>query len=183
MRAEVAGLVLSIPWFSQFDAEHVDRAGKTACFRACCAMAAAAGVKMPVSTEKRTQLASGEDAGGRIIPIPKAAGAAAVAIRNALLAGAPVIAGVNHKRGSLNRDGITDHFVLVVGMGVGADFPEVFLALDPGRALDAGTSHSAEFALEGDALVRTWPRRGRWLEMQVSMLVFPEGMQPAAGGV
>lgn len=164
-------MILRIPWLSQFDAKHVERAGPTACYRACRAMAAAVGVDFPESTESRLQVATEEDANGRAVAPSENTRGAVMAIRDALKRGVPVVVGVNYKRGSLNRDGITDHFLLVVGWSSTAEFPEVFLALDPGRQMDAGTTHNAELAVDDGQLVRTWPRRGGWLEMQVSMVV------------
>jgi hypothetical protein len=168
-------MILRIPWFSQYDAEKVERAGDAACFRACRAMAAAAGVRFPESTEKRFQVATVETPEGVALQEASTVGAAVEVLRRQLREGMPIIAGVNHRKGSPNRDGITDHFVLVVGWSSTPEMPEVFLALDPGRPLVRGTTHNTELAVDAEgALVRTWPRRGKWLEMQVSMLVLPE---------
>src|SRR5205085_1888027 len=57
-----------VPWFSQYDAEHVEKPGDTACFRTCRAMAAAANTAVPDHTRNRIQVAKGEDAHGRVIP-------------------------------------------------------------------------------------------------------------------
>ena len=170
------GGILNIPWISQFDAARVERAGPTACYRACRAMAAAANVTFPDSTEKRIQVATGEDADGRVITTTESTRVAVETLLSFTCHGVPmvpVVAGLNYKRGSLNRDGVTDHYVLVIGWGMSPDFPTVYLALDPGRALEPGATHNTELAVDGGQLVRTWPRRGRWLEMQVSMLVLP----------
>lgn len=170
------GGILNIPWISQFDAARVERAGPTACYRACRAMAAAAGFTLPESTEQRIQVATGEDADGRVITTPESTRVAVETLLSFTAHGVPmvpVVAGLNYKRGSLNRDGVTDHYVLVIGWGITRDFPTVYLALDPGRALEPGATHNTELAVDGGQLVRTWPRRGRWLEMQVSMLVTP----------
>lgn len=170
------GGVLNIPWISQFDAARVERAGPTACYRACRAMAASAGVTFPESTEQRIQVAEGEDADGRVIASPERTRVAAEALAGFTahrVPMVPVVAGLNYKRGSLNRDGVTDHYVLVIGWGTTTGFPTVYLAMDPGRALEPGMTHNTELAVDDGQLVRTWPRRGRWLEMQVSMLVLP----------
>lgn len=158
-----------VPWFSQFDAVNVERAGNTACYRACRAMCAASGVTIPVSTEKRIQVALRETEDGVAVD-PVGAAAARAHLVQELNGGRPVVAGVHYKAGSLNRDGITDHYMVLVGMEAadgGAGL--VLFGLDPGRRILEGAAHNTVLTEHQDgALVRTSPE---WPRMVVSMLV------------
>lgn len=156
-----------VPWFSQFDAVNVERAGNTACYRACRAMCAAAGVTIPESTEKRIQVALRETEEGVEVD-PVGAAAARAHLFQELNGGRPVVAGVHYKAGSLNRDGITDHYMVVVGADT-ADGVMVLFALDPGRRIMADAVHNTILTEHPDgSLVRTSPE---WPRMVVSMLV------------
>ncbi len=105
------------PWYSQFDAVHVERAGPVACFRACRAMARAIGVTVPPGTANRIQVAMSEDHLGRVVTTRDRTEEARRYIDLELDAGRPVTVGVSHKDTKYNADGITDHFVLVTGRG------------------------------------------------------------------
>lgn len=111
-------LRLQVPWLSQFDGANVDRAGDKACYRACRAMGARAGVHVPENTTDRYQVAMAEDARGRVFTTPSRTAAARGYIDRELTQGRPVAVGLSLMDASYNRDRITDHFVLVTGKGV-----------------------------------------------------------------
>ena len=110
-------LQLRVPWYSQFDHVHVERAGPVACFRACRAMAKAVGVSVPAGTGNRLQVAISESRLGQVTTTPERTAEARRYIESELAAGRPVAVGVSHKDTSYNADKITDHFVLVTGKG------------------------------------------------------------------
>jgi hypothetical protein len=141
-----AGVVLQVPWYSQYDAAHVERSGDTACFRACRAMAKAVGTRVPLGTERRIQVATGEDELGRVVTTPERTLAARDYIDGELEKRHPVAVGVSHKRGKENADHITDHFVLVFGrvMDQGG---MVYLYNDPGTRHEA-TGRAGRFRVE-----------------------------------
>jgi len=112
------GIILRVPWYSQFDSTHVEKAGNTACFRACRAMARAVGVNLPVGTARRIQVATGEDNDGRVTTTSEHTAEARSYIDSELEKRHPVAVGVSHKRANYNADGITDHFVLIYGKTV-----------------------------------------------------------------
>lgn len=166
--------MLHVPWFSQFDAEHVERAGPAACFRACRAMARAVGVVVPESTVGRIQVALAERPDGSVDVDPVAVARAREHLVQQLAADRPVVVGLNYKAGSPNRDGITDHFILVVGRSAGAGL-ERFHAHDPGFRGAGSPPGNAVLRWEGGNLVRTLPFFPRaWM----SMLVPAEGSAP-----
>jgi peptidoglycan hydrolase-like protein with peptidoglycan-binding domain len=114
--ASNGSVVLQVPWYSQFDSTHVERAGNTACFRACRAMARAVGVNIPASTDRRIQVATGEDNLGRPVTTSASTAEARAYIDSELGKRHPVAVGVSHRAGgNANADHITDHFVLVFG--------------------------------------------------------------------
>ena len=160
-------VLLRVPHYSQFDAEHVKGAGPTACYRACRAMAASVGVTVPESTVNRIQVATKELEDG--VEIDKEGAASGTAYVLAELAkGRPVVIGVHYKMGSQNRDGITDHFMLVVGVDDEVA-PMHFLANDPGRT--GGTDGYPNAVIEAQpdgSFLRVVPRYPRmWLSMVV----------------
>jgi peptidoglycan hydrolase-like protein with peptidoglycan-binding domain len=110
-----SGVVLAVPWYSQFDSVHVERSGNTACFRACRAMARAVGVLVPVGTARAIQVATGEDGAGRVLTDGARTQAARDYIDSELEKRHPVAVGVSHQVGNYNADHITDHYVLVFG--------------------------------------------------------------------
>jgi peptidoglycan hydrolase-like protein with peptidoglycan-binding domain len=108
-------ILLDVPWYSQYDSVHVESAGDTACYRTCRAMAKAVGVVVPAGTANRIQVATGEDADGQVTTTTERTGQARAYIDKELGEGRPVTVGVSHKKADYNADGITDHYVLVVG--------------------------------------------------------------------
>lgn len=108
-------LLLEVPWYSQYDSVHVESAGDTACFRACRAMARAVGVVVPAGTSNRIQVATGEDSDGHVTTTSERTTQARAYIDAELTDGHPVTVGVSHKQANYNADGITDHYVLIVG--------------------------------------------------------------------
>jgi len=173
--------MILVPYFHQWDAEHVPNAGPTACFRACRAMAAAVGTVIPESTLQRIQVAVGETADGGVVVDAAGLREALIAISAELSVGRPVVFGVNYKAGSTNRDGITDHFVLCVGRMPFLDDAEVWAVLDPGlrstplREYPGGGEApqlrwNSEWQVDPESgnLVRSSPT---WPRMELSMVV------------
>jgi peptidoglycan hydrolase-like protein with peptidoglycan-binding domain len=115
---EAAGsknILLDVPWYSQYDSVHVESAGDTACYRTCRAMAKAVGVIVPAGTSNRIQVATGEDGDGQVTTTTQGTAEARAYIDAELAEGRPVTVGVSHKKANYNADGITDHYVLIVG--------------------------------------------------------------------
>jgi peptidoglycan hydrolase-like protein with peptidoglycan-binding domain len=146
--ASNSGTVLRVPWYSQFDSTHVEKAGTTACFRACRAMARAVGVTVPVSTSRRIQVATGEDSQGRVITTPERTAEARNYIDSELVNKRPVAVGVSHKRASYNADGITDHYVLIYGRTVDRG-DVIYLYNDPATRYEA-TGRVGRFRVDGE---------------------------------
>ena len=143
-------------WVSQFDEQHVPGAGPTACFRACRVICKRLGYEMPEGTVRRWQLALGEDEHGHVTAYDPIETAAATRY---MQSGAPAIVGINYKSGSMNRDKITDHFVVLCGM-MNNDGEESFLGLNPGAELRPGYDFNVAFQLgyRADDLVRFYQR-------------------------
>ncbi len=119
-------------FIDQFDSKRVARAGKTACYRAVQSMARTAGVQVPDSTANRIQVATGEDRSGHVRTDPQRTQQARDYIDRQLDAGRPVAVGVSYKGGYQgNRDGVTDHFVLVNGRGTDAQGRQYYTYHDP----------------------------------------------------
>ncbi|MBI2376187.1 MAG: peptidoglycan-binding protein [Deltaproteobacteria bacterium] len=108
---------LKTPWFSQFDSRNVPEAGPSACYRAVRAMMNRSGTSLPPGTGNRIQVATGEDAYGRVKTSPERTLEARKYIDQQLDSGKPVAVGVSHKNANYNQDGITDHFVMITGRG------------------------------------------------------------------
>ncbi|MBI4815234.1 MAG: peptidoglycan-binding protein [Deltaproteobacteria bacterium] len=108
---------LDVPWLSQFDAKNVPDAGNTACYRAVREMMSRTGVNIAPGTQDRIQVATSEDALGRVQTDPRALAEARRYIDRQLDAGRPVAVGVSHMKAGYNADGITDHFVAITGRG------------------------------------------------------------------
>lgn len=113
--ASGSGVVLEVPWYSQYDSIHVESAGDTACYRACRAMARAVGVVIPPGTSNRIQVATAEDSKGHVTVASARVTEALAYIDGQLVKKRPVAVGVSHKNANYNADGITDHYVLVFG--------------------------------------------------------------------
>lgn len=145
-----SGTVLQVPWYSQYDSTHVERAGDTACFRACRAMARAVGVNVPAGTDRRIQVATGEDTLGRVTTTAEATTAARSYIDSELEKGHPVAAGVSHRAGaSYNADAITDHYVLIFGRTVDRG-SVIYLYNDPATRHEA-TGRAGRFRVDPDS--------------------------------
>jgi Putative peptidoglycan binding domain len=144
-----AGVVLEVPWYSQYDSKHVERAGDTACFRTCRAMARAVGTIVPPGTQNRIQVATGEDEQGHVTTTPALVAEARHYIDGQLEARHPVAVGVAHKKGGPNADGITDHFVLVFGRLDQRGGP-VYLYNDPATRNEA-TGRAGRFHLDAES--------------------------------
>jgi hypothetical protein len=139
--------LIRIPHVSQYSPSVRDPGAK-ACYRACQEMARAAGFRFPDSTLVRLQIAIGENGNGEVIPNPSGLAKALQFAHDQLMAGIPVIAGLSYKDANYNRDGITDHFVLLVGMDmVGGGR---FLAQDPGRMSMLSDASLPNLHLSGD---------------------------------
>jgi hypothetical protein len=146
--SSAAGVVLEVPWYSQYDSAHVENAGDTACFRTCRAMARAVGVIVPPGTQDRIQVATGEDDTGHVTTSPERISEARHYIDSELEKRHPVTVGVAHRKGGPNADGITDHFVLVFGRLDGRE-GVVYLYNDPATRHEA-TGRAGRFHLEAD---------------------------------
>ncbi|RKG93891.1 LysM peptidoglycan-binding domain-containing protein [Corallococcus terminator] len=107
------------PWISQFDGSKVPDSGNLACFRAATVMAREAGVTV-TDFENRIQVATSEGPDG-ITVNRQAAEQGRDYIDQQLSLGRPVVVGVDHRnndgQNKDNRDGITDHFVVITGRG------------------------------------------------------------------
>ena len=156
-----------VAWISQWD-QKVPHAGPTACFRACreiCKRLGADDASVPVGTTRRFQCASGDG-----IVHPGETHAATEYLRHMVGIGRGVIVGVNYKQGinQLNRDGLTDHFVVVCAWD--EDSMEL-RGLNPGAVLDADMDYNVAFrwAPTKGAWERTWP--SRLTDTVVSMVI------------
>jgi hypothetical protein len=127
---------LDVPFYSQVSggpqAPGVAQ-GSTACFDTAKAMAKANGATVLGSNE-RIQVATAEDAKGRVTADPARAQEGRNYIDSQLEAGRPVVAGVSHRDGTSNVDGITDHFVTITGRGTDENGKQYYTFLDPGTA-------------------------------------------------
>lgn len=160
----------NVPHFWQYDAA-VERAGPTACYRACRLMAQRVGGKVPEGTERRIQVALSEAPDGSPADIDRRALELAWHyVVQQIDAGHPVVMGTSYKPGSLNRDHITDHFCLVVGyddaQGARAPGWESVPAVkrlnvhDPGLHHPAAHAHCASFfAVAGGTFGRVYSRQ------------------------
>lgn len=106
------------PFYNQYDSRHVERAGPTACYRACQAMAKGSGVNIPDNTTNRIQVARAELNDGRVLTTRADTNRARNYMDSELAKGRPVVAGFSLFDSNYNRDKITDHFILVTGKGV-----------------------------------------------------------------
>ena len=147
--SSAAGVVLEVPWYSQYDSSHVENAGDTACFRTCRAMARAVGVIVPAGTQNRIQVATGEDDNGHVTTTAQSVAAARHYLDSELEKRHPITVGVAHRKGSPNADGITDHFVLVFGR-LDQRGSVIYLYNDPATRHEA-TGRAGRFHLETDS--------------------------------
>jgi peptidoglycan hydrolase-like protein with peptidoglycan-binding domain len=140
-------ILLRVPWYSQYDSSHVERAGDKACYRACRAMARAFGVVIPQSTQNRIQVATAEDRLGHVTTSRDRTSAARTYLDAQLARRRPVAVGVSHKDTDYNADKITDHYVLVVGRQV-RDGAVTYIYHDPATQNEA-TGRAGRFRIDG----------------------------------
>jgi hypothetical protein len=127
-------------------------------------MAKTVGVNIPASTIKRMQVATKEHDDGTIDVDRVLAAEALVYIKEQLALKRPVCCGFNYRLGSGNRDGITDHFMLVIGMNE----MDQFICQDPGRSACIVGYNAILAALPDGKVLRIDPARPRmWLSMVV----------------
>ncbi|GHU63118.1 hypothetical protein FACS1894160_4490 [Bacteroidia bacterium] len=83
------------------------------------------------------------------------------AINSALERGEPIIVGVDYKAGSGNANGITDHFITIVGRTVQANGTTQYHYFDPATSSQsAGTSSNNVLTLSGGKLTGTFSNNG-----------------------
>jgi len=154
---------VDVDFISQFS-RRVPGHGRMACFRACQTMAETAGVDMPSSTVDRIQVAAREDQrSGRLTRLSRDGLARGVAaIDGELAAGRPVIIGVSHSGGrDYNRDGMTDHFVLVTGKHIDQNGNTFYTAHDPStRRIGMGADQRFYVAEDGNLVKEGNSARG-----------------------
>lgn len=123
---------VDVPFYSQYDGRHVERAGDTACMRACRAMGMRFGAQ---GNGGSIQVATGENSNGTVNVNATRAREGREYIDSELRAGRPVIVGVSHKSPSPHNEGITDHFVIITGRGTEADGRTWYSFHDPAVGL------------------------------------------------
>ncbi|MBM4781936.1 MAG: hypothetical protein GQE15_30010 [Archangiaceae bacterium] len=125
-------LTVEVPFVSQWTLNNP----KKACLRACQAMLAEAGLR-DRGAAKTLWLNGSSDLG-----LPATSNAQLRAQIDAdLEAGKPVVVGVNRPGGrNENRDGVTDHWIVVTGKGVDAEGREFYTFHDPGRRSETNGS-------------------------------------------
>lgn len=154
-------------WVSQWDPA-VDRAGDRACFRACrviCQRLGAPTWDVPEGTVRRFQCAAAPG-----VPDPTETRLAGEWLRQECSAGRGVIVGIDYKASiSQNRDGITDHFVVLCEWHEGM---QELRGLNPGALLQTGMDYNVAFAWSETrgAWVRSFPER---LQGTVISMVVP----------
>jgi len=109
---------LDVPWLSQGLPNEYFEHSWTECFKAAKTIAMLGGANI-LGSDKRIQVATGEDEKGKVTVDPKVAKEGIKYIETELGSGRPVMVGVSHKDGyHENVDKITDHFVVITGQGV-----------------------------------------------------------------
>ena len=125
-----------------FDSQGADATG---CFRACQRMVGA-----PAPPNLGIKVA--KEVGDTCVKLPTFDKGIQV-IQQHLAAGRPIIVGVNDKRGSVNNDRTTDHFVVIVGSGKD-DQGVYYQFYDPGTSHpEKGTSPENRFYLDSTGLL------------------------------
>lgn len=160
-------------WVSQFDANAVPKAGPTACFRACRTICALMGHVMPEGTTRRWQLAEkdGPELETGVQPLRFNGQETAEASDHMVAecrAERPVIVGIEYRSGSFNRDGITDHFVVVARYD---EETQELCGLNPGAVVPPGQDFNVAFKFDpvGIRWRRSWPEHLR--DTVISMVV------------
>jgi hypothetical protein len=129
-----SALSAQVPFISQWSLKNPSEA----CLRACQKMLAEAGLR-DQGAGKTSWLHGSDELG---LP-PTSAPALRSLIDGDLDAGKPVIVGVNRPGGSnKNRDGVTDHWIVITGKGVDEQGREYYTFNDPGRRNEADGSDS-----------------------------------------
>jgi hypothetical protein len=100
------------------------------CFRRCTEMARAVGVNVG-GPDLRIQIATSEDASGRLTVDPAKAREGIAYIDATLDAGRPVCVGVSYMDADYNVDRFTDHFVTCTGRGIDAQGRPYYRFHDP----------------------------------------------------
>lgn len=140
-----------VQWVSQFDSSQVEGAGDTACYRACRRMLELNGQHAPSSTDQRIQVAVREDGAGRINAVSeKGLESATSYIDRELGNGQLVIMGVSRKGDYHgNRDGITDHYVVIKAKRVDENGKVYYEANDPGTRFQS-RGEDKRYYVDGD---------------------------------
>ena len=127
---------VNTPWYSQFDSSHVPDAGSDACYRASKVMAEAGGGSV-LNVGDRIQVATGENANGKISVNKEKAQEGLNRINSQLSNGKPVVVGVSYKDADYNADKVTDHFVVITGKGTDENGKTYYTFNDPGTKNEA----------------------------------------------
>ena len=118
---------------------------RTGCFRACLKM-----VGKPAPPHLGVKMA--KEAGSGHVKLPTF-DKGVKTIDKALAAGKPIIVGVDDKRGSVNFDQTTDHFVVIVGSGSDSN-GSYYQFFDPGTShVDKGTHEENRFYMDNEGLL------------------------------
>lgn len=125
----------------------------TGCFNRCVEMANLVGVRVG-GPDVRIQVATSEDAAGRVTVDRAKAREGVAYIDSQLDAGHPVVVGVSYMRPTkpYNVDYITDHFVIITGRGKGSDGNPFYGFHDPATShVDLGSDANVanRFVLNG----------------------------------
>lgn len=154
------------------------RAGRTACYRAARVALRAVGVDIPRGLdrpaagrppERWIPVARAEDRDGRVVPRATGVAHARRYIDAELEAGRPVVVGVSYRKANYNADGITDHFVIIVGRGTDSDGP-YYRYHQPGRK-DPRQGAAPRNKLRIDPSTRNLIRPSRSVRYDLSMVV------------
>ncbi|MCW3104748.1 MAG: LysM peptidoglycan-binding protein [Bacteroidetes bacterium] len=126
-------LVLPVDsWMSQFSYSKDQKVNRTACKATCDLILKNSGVKAPGAGARIYTAAENED--HTAINLTKDAKAGVAKIDEYLMAGKPMMVGVDHKLDYGYNEGTTDHFIIIVAKG--KDATGVYY-----RFFDVGTSH------------------------------------------
>jgi hypothetical protein len=172
-----SSIQLKVPWRSQFNDPKVqsmepksrlsmipgyDRfiGSKIACYKGVRAMADDVGVKLPaVIGDNKIQVANREDDKGRVETTREQTDRARSFIDSELNQGRPVAIGMSYKsNGNWNKDGITDHYLLVTGRGTEPGGRPFYTYNDPAaRNAEEGTNRKLYVDPKSGNLVRDGP--------------------------
>lgn len=172
-----------VPWISQYDHRRVPGAGDVACYRAARAMLAARGMHASESTIGALQIAT-QTRGADVTGINHNNLEMGLdAIRDITSRGGAVIMGVNHRSGSPNRDGMTDHYVVVHSVVEDPNTgEELFLAHDPAtRHAHKGANVVFRRDQDGNLVRDGNVGHGEIVSrrQELTQLIFPSGYRPS----